>query len=103
MSVIAACLPILGPIVFRKRRQAEVNNAKFGGFSSYFRKAKSNDTKGPVLGSYSRALDSIDKLNTQNDDFSMASLAPRDSENETTRGGIHMQQEHSVSEVRGTV
>lgn len=103
MSVIAACLPILGPIIFRNRRQAKVKVAKFSGLSSYFRKIGSKDTKGPVLGSYSRALGSIDKLNTQGDDFSMVSMAPRNSENETAKSGIHVQQDYAVKEVREAV
>jgi hypothetical protein len=105
MSVIAACLPILGPIIFKKRRQAaEVKIEKFSGLSSYFRKAGSKDSKGPVLGDYSRALGSIDKLNTQSDSFSMASIADRKSESEASKaGGIHVQADYSAREVHTAV
>ncbi|KAF2869475.1 hypothetical protein BDV95DRAFT_101380 [Massariosphaeria phaeospora] len=100
MSVIAACLPIMGPIIFRKRRQAEVQANKFSGLSSYFRKTGSKGSKGRVLGDFSRALGSIDKLNSQTDAFSLASVAPRDSD---VKGGLHVQQDHEAREVRETV
>ncbi|KAF2692056.1 hypothetical protein K458DRAFT_381883 [Lentithecium fluviatile CBS 122367] len=89
-SVIAACLPVLGPIIFIKRRQAEVKAAKFGGLSSYLRKMGPKDFKEPVVGDVSRALGSIDKLNSRAGDFSMASIAPRDSGTELEREGAHV-------------
>jgi hypothetical protein len=58
------------------------------------------------MGDISRALDSIDKLNTQaTDDFSMTSVAHRGSEAElhTDGGSIHVRQDYGTRQVREVV
>jgi len=76
MSVIAACLPILGPIIFKKNRVDSSKPSKTSAISSYFRKGSDGKSNRHLGGKYSRAIDSIDRLHTQDESFSMKSLAP---------------------------
>jgi hypothetical protein len=99
MSVIAACLPILGPVFFKNKRGTVLAPTKSSAFSSYFRKATSGNPSRRLGGKYSRAIDSIDRLKTQGESVSMKSLVPGESENDHTLRGIpaiHVQKEFAV-------
>lgn len=99
MSVIAACLPILGPVLFKNKR-VDTSRPSKPGLSSYFRKAtRSNAGRQPRGGKYSRAIDSIDRLQTQESSFTMKSLVGSDSveyQKPDDITPIYVQQEFSV-------
>jgi len=96
MSVVAVSLPILGPIIFRQRRESVAKAAKSNEPSSYSHMNTPKRSKGPAMGSYSRALSSIDKLITQGNGKSMASITPIAHQNERVGEGIHVKQGFEV-------
>lgn len=86
MSVVAACLPLLGPIFFMNNREETPRHTKTSAFSSYYRKITAG--KMGRGGNYSRAIDSIDRLQTQDESISMRSLVPSQPENDRTKADI---------------
>jgi hypothetical protein len=104
MSVIAACLPVLGPIIFKKRRQAaEVKIEKFRGLSLYFRTV---GTKGSKVQSSTttHAPSALSTNSILRATALMASIADRKSESEVSKaGGIHGHADYSAREVHGAV
>lgn len=99
MSVVAACLPILGPVFFRNKREDASKPTKTSALSSYFRKVTTGKSGRHLGGNYSRAIDSIDRLRTQEESISMKSLVPGEHGEYGTKTdipAIYVQREFSV-------
>ncbi|KAJ4347253.1 uncharacterized protein N0V89_011193 [Didymosphaeria variabile] len=99
MSVVAACLPILGPVFFKNKREDASKPTKTSAMSSYFRKVTLGSKGRHLGGNYSRAIDSIDRLQTQEESISMKSLVPGEPENDQTKSdapAIYVQRGFSV-------
>lgn len=70
-SVVAACLPILAPILLKKRRAKSMRRDIL---SSFRQRTGSGPTKPPIRGPISQETESIDRLNSPSDWLSLSSM-----------------------------